>query len=129
MPKVSRESATGGGDFGPVLDAHEELGDWTINFVTFREDVDATPMLRGLKDDRCQCPHWGYVFKGRLVYRFEDHEEVVEAGEAFYLPPGHIPVANAPGTELVQFSPSRELAETDAVMMRNLAAVGAHAPS
>ena len=50
------------------------------------------------------------MLKGRLTYRFEDHDEVVEAGDAFYLPPGHIPVVEA-GTEFVQFSPAHELAE------------------
>ena len=33
-----------------------------------REDVDASPLLRGLPDDRCPCPHWGYVFTGRLTF-------------------------------------------------------------
>ena len=40
-----------------------------MNFVTFREDIDHTPLLRGLPDDRCQCPHWGYVINGRLTFR------------------------------------------------------------
>ena len=43
-----------------------------------------------------------------MTFRFADHEEVFEAGDAFYLPPGHIPTAEA-GTEFVQFSPAEEL--------------------
>jgi hypothetical protein len=31
-----------------------------VDFLTFREDFDATPLLKGLPDDQCQCPHWGY---------------------------------------------------------------------
>src|SRR5918911_517263 len=81
MPKVSRETATGGGAFGPVTDRSEELEGYTVNFVTFHEDVDATPLLKGLPDDRCQCPHWGYVLKGRLTYRFPQGEETYEASE------------------------------------------------
>jgi hypothetical protein len=52
-------------------------------------------VLKGFPDDRCQCPHWGYVFKGKLTWRFADQEEVFEAGDAFYVPPGHTPVAAA----------------------------------
>ena len=36
-------------------------------------------------------------------------EEVYEAGDAFYTPPGHRPYVDA-GTELLQFSPTEELA-------------------
>jgi hypothetical protein len=120
MPKVSKDSASNGGDYGPVSERSEELAGYTVNFVTFHEDIDATPLLRGLPDDRCQCRHWGYVLKGRVTFRFADHEEIVEAGDAFYLPPGHIPVSHEPGTEIMQFSPAEELAKTDAAMMRNM---------
>ena len=33
MPKVSKQSATKGGDFGPVTDRAEELEGYTVNFV------------------------------------------------------------------------------------------------
>ena len=104
MPKVSKESAAHVESHGPVEDRHEDVEGYTINFLSFGVDIDATPLMQGLPGDRCPCPHWGYVLKGRLTYRFEDHDEIVEAGDAFYLPPGHIPVVEA-GTELVQFSP------------------------
>jgi hypothetical protein len=120
MPKVSRDAATGGGDHGAVVDRSEELAGYTVNFLTFREDLDQTPLLKGLPDDRCQCPHWGYVTKGRLTYRFVDHEEEFAAGDAFYLPPGHVGVSNEPGTEYVQFSPSDELREVSAMIMKNM---------
>jgi hypothetical protein len=120
MPKVSKERASQGGDHGPVVDRSEELAGYTVNFVTFREDIDQTPLLKGMPDDRCQCPHWGYVTKGRLTFRFADHEEVFEAGDAFYLPPGHIGVGNEPGSEYLQFSPSDELRQVSAVIMKNM---------
>jgi hypothetical protein len=120
VPKVSQESATQGGDHGPVLERSEELADYTVSFLTFREDIDQTPLLKGLPDDRCQCPHWGYVTKGRLTYRFGDREEVFEAGDAFYLPPGHVGVGNEPGTEYIQFSPTDELRDVSAVIMKNM---------
>jgi hypothetical protein len=39
--------------------------------------------LKGLPDDRGQCPHWGYVIKGGMNMRFGDREEVFEAGDAW----------------------------------------------
>ncbi len=66
-------------------------------------------MLKGLPGGNCPCPHWGYLVKGRMIVRYDDHEEVIEAGDAFYMPPGHAPEAEA-GTEIVQFSPAEKLA-------------------
>jgi hypothetical protein len=124
MPKVSKQSASGGGEYGVVTDRAEDVGDYTVNFVTFHADIDATPLLKGLPDDRCQCPHWGYVIKGRLRFRFADHEETLEAGDAFYLPPGHIPFSHEPGTEIVQWSPTDDLQVTEDAMARNMQAMG-----
>lgn len=119
MPKASKETAAQVDDRGPAEDRHEDLGGYTVNFISIREDMDLTPLLKGLPDDRCQCPHWGYVFKGRLTWRFADHEEVVEAGDAFYAPPGHAPMAEG-GSEFVQFSPTAELREVETEMIRNV---------
>jgi hypothetical protein len=123
MAKVSKDSAAHVEDYGIAEDRHEDIDGYTVNFVSFRQDVDATPLLKGLPGDSCPCPHWGYVLKGRLTYRFADREEVVEAGDAFYLPPGHIPVQNELGTEFVQFSPAAELREVDAVILKNVQAM------
>ena len=88
MPKVSKDSAANVERHGPVDDHHENLEGYTVNFVTFEVDVDATPLLKGMPDDNCPCPHWGYVIKGRVTYRFADHDEVFKAGDAFYCHPG-----------------------------------------
>jgi uncharacterized cupin superfamily protein len=122
MPKVSKESAAQVDQHGPVEDRHEELGGYTVNFVSFGEDIDGTPLLKGLPGDNCSCPHWGYVLKGRLTYRFDDHDEVFEAGDAFYLPAGHIPLADA-GSEIVQFSPTKELKVSEEAMLKNALAM------
>ena len=123
MPRVSKESAAQVDDMGPVgEDRHEDLDGYTVNFVSLLQESDLTPLLKGLPDDRCQCPHWGFVFKGKLTWRFADHEEVVEAGDAYYAPPGHIPVAAA-GSEFVSFSPTEELQVVEAAMMKNMQAM------
>jgi hypothetical protein len=125
MAKVSRDSATQGGEFGPVVDRSDQLEGYTVNFTSIREDIDLTTLMKGLPDDRCQCPHWGYVIKGGATFRYADREEVFEAGDAFYTPPGHIPVKHEPGTEVVIFSPAEELRQTEAVMMKNIRAMQA----
>jgi hypothetical protein len=119
MGRVSKESAAQVDDMGPAEDRHEDLEGYTVDFVSIKQDADLAPMLKGLPGDRCPCPHWGYVFKGRLTIRYADHEEVLEAGDAFFLPPGHVPAAEA-GSEFVQFSPAQELADVQAAMMKNI---------
>ena len=76
--------------------------------------------FKGLPDDRCQCPHWGYVISGAVTFKYADREEVCEAGDAFYTPPGHVPVKHAPGTEIVIWSPAAELLLTEEAMERNM---------
>lgn len=119
MPRVSRESAKEVRDHGPVIDHADELEGYAVNFVEFRADLDATPLMKGLPGDRCQCPHWGYVIRGTMTFRYADRLEVYQAGDAYYAPPGHVPVQHEPGTQVVQFSPATELRETEAVVMRN----------
>ncbi len=49
-------------------------------------------------------------------------EETYQAGDAFYMPPGHVPTAET-GTEFLQFSPTDQLAETLAAIKANAAAM------
>ncbi|HEX3596467.1 MAG TPA: hypothetical protein VHU80_15260, partial [Polyangiaceae bacterium] len=111
MPKTSKETASQVVDLGPMVSRMEEIDGYTIEFTTFREDADGTPVFKGLPDDRCQSPHWGYVVRGRLTFRYADHDEVYETGDAYYAPAGHIPVAAA-DTEVVEFSPAEEYHRT-----------------
>ena len=111
MPKISKENLDAQ-DFGAVEVHTGDLGDYTVDFVSFRETQDMAPMFTGLPDGRCQCPHWGIVLKGKQTWRFADREEVFEAGDAFYVEAGHVPVFEA-GTEMIQFSPTAEMKATD----------------
>jgi hypothetical protein len=52
-----------------------------------------------------------------------DHEEVLEAGDAFYIAAGHIPTSSEPGTECLQFSPTEPLQIVSDQMMRNMQAM------
>jgi hypothetical protein len=121
MPHASKATASRVEDMGVMEGRYEELGGYTVGFETFRQDADGTPLFRGLPDDRCQSSHWGYVIAGRVTFRFAEHEEVHEAGDAYYAPPGHVPVIAA-GTEVVEFSPTGEYERTMEIVAGNLAA-------
>jgi hypothetical protein len=98
-----------------------ELDGYTVGFETYSADADMAPLFVGLPDDRCQCPHWGYVIRGKLVYHYPDGDDVIEGGSAYYARPGHLPEIFA-GTEVVEFHPTDELAKTMEVVERNMAA-------
>jgi hypothetical protein len=99
-----------------------EWGDMNVAWEAWAAGMDATPMFKGLPDDRCQCPHWGYLIKGRVRIKYRDHEEVIDAGEVYYLPPGHTPVAEE-DSEMVEFSPKSEYRKTMEVAIRNMKAL------
>lgn len=122
MPKSSRTEATEHVVDGDIEAHLSELdGGYTVSFESYGSEADPGELFRGLPDDRCQAPHWGYVVTGSLTYRFADHDETFRAGEAYYVPPGHLPLFHA-GTEIVEWSPTDLLRETVAVIEQNLAA-------
>ena len=96
-----------------------EWGSMTVGAVEVRQTIDLAPLLKGLPDDRCQCPHWGYVIKGRMRINLVDHEEICGAGDLYYIPPGHTVVLEG-GTEYIEFSPTDELSKSQEVIERNL---------
>jgi hypothetical protein len=124
MPKVSKETASGRVSV-EGLDVWQEhfSGGYSVCFESHGADRDLAPLFRGLPDDRCQVPRLGYVVAGAMTFRFADHEETYQAGDAYYVPPGHTPVHHA-GAEIVEFSPTDELMQTIAVVMGNLEAAG-----
>ncbi len=89
------------------LRVHEIGGGMTTAFIRLPAGADLGPVMVGLPDDLCQCPHWGYVQKGRVGLKTTDGEEVYEPGQAFYWAPGHAPYA-IEDSEYVDFSPTGE---------------------
>lgn len=79
-------------------------------------------MYRGLPDDRCQSHHWGYVIKGRMIMHRREGDIVAEAGDAYYVGPGHTGEVGLPGTEVIEFSPAAEYDQTMAVVAKNMEA-------
>jgi len=92
---------------GVELRMHELGGGMTTAFVRVPKGTDFRPALVGLQDDLCQCPHWGYLLKGRVRMPTRSGEEVYEAGQAFYWAAGHAPEA-LEDSEYVDFSPTDE---------------------
>ena len=77
-------------------------------YFTFGAGTDFTPLLHGLEDDMCQCPHWGYVLNGTVTATYTNREqETVNEGDLFYWPPGHTVKAET-NAELIMFSPQVE---------------------
>jgi len=88
-----------------------EWGDISVVYVQLSAGADAAPLLAGLPNDQCQCPHWGYVLKGAVRVTYADgKEEVCRAQEMFYWPAGHT-VRVDEDTTFVEFSPKKELEE------------------
>ncbi len=124
MPKASKTTA---GETVEVegYEGHLENfeGGYTVAFEKYTADADMAPLFRGLPDDRCQSPHWGYVIAGKVTYRTATGEETFESGDAYYVPPGHTPVIYA-GTELVEFSPTDDFKRTLDVVNKNVESAG-----
>jgi hypothetical protein len=79
--------------------------------------------FKGLPHDRCQCDHWGYLFKGsfRVTY-LDGPDETVSAGEAYHLRPGHF-VQTLEAVEMIELSPVEEHDRTMATLARNMGLV------
>jgi hypothetical protein len=112
-------------DFETTMDTEDysfketTWGDMHVELGTVNKEIDVSPFLKGLPDDRCQSPHWGYLFKGRIRVNYGDREEVIEAGDTYYMEPGHTAVIEA-GTEFVEFSPEEAYKKTMEVFERNM---------
>ena len=82
-----------------------------VAYVELKAGADATPLLTGLKDDHCQCPHWGYMLTGAIKVTYTNGDiEICKAGEMFFWPSGHT-VSVEEDTTFVEFSPQKELNE------------------
>ena len=93
-------------DAGGVCIQSQDWGEINVARIRFPKGADATPLLVGLPQNLCQCPHWGTVLRGSIHVRYADgSEEVVQAGEVYYWPPGHT-VWVTEDYEAIEFSPA-----------------------
>jgi hypothetical protein len=98
-----------------------DWGEYSAYFERIKGGTDFSPYFVGLPNDSCQSPHWGYVFAGKIRFIYNDHEEVITAGEAYYAPPGHR-VECLEDAETIEFAPTAEFRQTMEVFARNLEA-------
>ncbi|QKW08381.1 hypothetical protein HUT18_20410 [Streptomyces sp. NA04227] len=111
MTAATREQTPVVIEGGGVELRRQSIGpDVSVAFARLPKGTDMRPALAGLPDDMCPCPHWGYLFKGRLKMHRADGEEIYEAGQAFYWEPGHAPEA-LEDCEYVDFSPTMQFNE------------------
>ncbi len=88
-----------------------EWDELAVAYVELKAGADATPLLAGLPNNTCACPHWGYMLTGAIHVTYADGtEEVCKAGETFYWPAGHT-VRVEEDTSFVEFSPTKQLKE------------------
>jgi hypothetical protein len=91
-------------DFGDATG----LGKMGGEYFSLGAGTDIAPLLKGLKDDACQAPHWGYMISGEVIVTFTDGDvETCKENDLFYWPPGHS-VRVVKDSEVVLFSPQRE---------------------
>jgi len=77
-------------------------------YFSLSAGVDFAPLLKGLKNDHCQSPHWGYLIGGEIIVNYTDgSEETVSSGDLFYWPPGHT-IRITADAEVILFSPQHE---------------------
>ncbi len=99
---------------GAVIRQRTDFGDMSgygkisAEYFSLSAGVDTTPLFQGLEGDLCQCPHWGFVLRGRLTTTdANDVRETVCADDLFYWSPGHNVKVEA-DAEIVMFSPQHE---------------------
>jgi hypothetical protein len=91
-------------NFGDATGLGRFAGEW----FTLGAGTDIKPLLKGLKDDACQAPHWGYVLSGELIVSYTDgNVETCRERDLFYWPPGHS-VRVVWDAEVILFSPQEE---------------------
>lgn len=88
-----------------------DFGELNISNIHLPKGADATPLLEGMPQNLCQCPHWGMVLKGSINVRYGDgRTERVNAGEVYYWPAGHTVWVDE-DYQAVEFSPKDGMRE------------------
>lgn len=81
------------------------FGQISGEYFTLAAGVDTAPLFEGLEGGLCNCPHWGFVLRGRITTTDAiGVQETVQANDLFYWPPGHNVRVDA-DAEIVMFSP------------------------
>lgn len=91
-------------DFGDATGYGKIAGE----YFSLAAGADLAPLLKGLENDLCQSPHWGYLLEGQVHVTYQDGaKETINGGDLFYWPAGHT-VSVSQDAEVVLFSPQKE---------------------
>ncbi len=93
------------------------VGNMILSFYRIPKSTDFASLLKGLPGDMCQCPHWGYLLKGKMLVHTQAGHETVETGQVFYMAPGHVPEFPE-DSDLFEFAPTAEWKEMVEHVMR-----------
>lgn len=120
MPHTRRDTAAESISlFGIDVKLTNFEGGYTVCFESHAHDQDLGPLFDGLTGDACQFIRLGYVLEGAVSFRIGGRTETYSAGDAYFVPPGHIPVQHA-GARIVEFSPTEQLGQAIGVVMANV---------
>jgi quercetin dioxygenase-like cupin family protein len=75
----------------------------TVAFERWKAGTDTRPLYADLPGGACPANHYGYVLKGRARVLTEAGEEIIHAGQAYHMPPGHNVIVEE-DSELVEFT-------------------------
>ena len=96
---------------GTIMRALPGYGGMTVAFNEVPAGTDLGPLLVGLANNSCHCPHWGYIVEGRMSLVYDDGtKETLTTGDVFYLPPGHTGVVEE-DLKIIDFNPEKEFGE------------------
>jgi hypothetical protein len=107
------ELPAGGGGRWPICGQgfrSAQWGDLEVGFTTTGVG-DHSAVYQGLPGGVCPCPHYGYVFTGRIrcVYPGSNWpDEIAETGDAYFFNPGHYLIYEAV-TEALELNPAAAL--------------------
>jgi hypothetical protein len=93
-----------------------------VEYNVFKENFEATSLSKQMLGNRNPSPRWGIVVKEQLRLKCDGTEEIVKAGDAYCLLPGHTVFAEA-GTEIWEFSPDEKLKKGLEIIKGNVNAV------
>ncbi len=117
MPHARLEDlpSGGGGRWPSAGDAFRSMqwGDMEVGLTTVDAPLDGTELdqLGGMPGGICVCPHYGYVFEGKIRATYPNTglpDEVAVGGEAYFFPAGHILMYDEP-TKAMELNPAYAL--------------------
>lgn len=106
---------------GNIINIVNGWGGMSVAINELKAGTDFTPLLKGLKDDLCQVPHWGYLEKGKIRIIDSGNTTItVLGGEVFYMPPGHTVIVDE-DARIMEFSPEKQMKELNEFIVNKVA--------